>query len=124
VPAPPESAGRAPLPAAGREIASTYYGRGYALLQQDHVDEAIEQLNEAVKLNPTLAPAYNARGYAQYRLRHFAEALADFDVAILLSPAYANAYLNRSYARRAIKDIAGADADAAKASKLTTKSGK
>jgi tetratricopeptide (TPR) repeat protein len=100
------------------------YKRGFALLQEDQIPEAIEQLDSALKLDPTLAVAYNARGYARYRLRQYDRALTDFDAAIRLNPDYANAYQNRSYARRAMKDNAGADADAAKAHDLTAKPNK
>jgi tetratricopeptide (TPR) repeat protein len=91
------------------------YRRGFALLQENHLPEAIEQLDAALKMDPTLALAWNARGYAHYRQRQFPEAIADFDLAILLDPAYSNAYQNRSFARRATGDAVGADADAAKA---------
>jgi tetratricopeptide (TPR) repeat protein len=109
-------------PTASAETAVTFYWRGLALLQAEHFPEAIEQLDAALKLDPTMALAYNARGYSHYRLKHYGEALADFDIAILLNPAYANAYFNRSSARRVTKDNAGADSDAAKARELMPKS--
>jgi tetratricopeptide (TPR) repeat protein len=100
------------------------YRRGHALLQDEHFVEAVPLLDEALKLDPTLALAYNARGYAYYRLKHYSQAVADFDVAILLNPAYANAFANRSAARRASGDTAGADADAAKVRELAPKPAK
>jgi tetratricopeptide (TPR) repeat protein len=106
------------------ETATAYYKRGHKLLEDGHFAEAIQQLDEAVRLDPRLALAYNARGFAHYRLKQYGEAVADFNSALGLNPAYANAYLNRSVARRASGDAAGADADAAKARQLTAKTGK
>ena len=101
--------------------AATYHSLGRKLLQEDRFEEAIEQLTEAVKLDPVLAQAYNARGYAHFRLKQYAEALADFDRAIKLYPGYANAYVNRAATRRASGDKAGAAADQAMARELTAK---
>jgi tetratricopeptide (TPR) repeat protein len=112
------------VPAVAAGEAALSYRRGFALLQEDHLDEAIEQLDEALKRDPTMSLAYNARGYAHYRQKQYGDALADFNIAILLNPAYANAYFNRSYAHRALGETAAADADAAKARELTAKSGK
>ena len=99
--------------------AAEYQARGRKLLQEEHYQEAIEQLTEALKLDPALSLAYNARGYAYIRLKRYAEALADFDEAIRLNPSYLNAYVNRGSARRAAGDKAGAGADQAKARELT-----
>jgi tetratricopeptide (TPR) repeat protein len=123
----PPQAARSAAPVAGAsggQNAMAFYRRGFALVQDEHFAEAIEQLEAALKLDPTMALAYNARGYAHSRLKQYPEALSDFDVAILLNPAYANAYLNRSTARRASGNAAGADSDLAKARELTPKSGK
>lgn len=106
------------------ETASTLYNRGHALIQNDRFEEAIQQLNGAIKLDPTMSLAYNARGYAHMRLRQYQEASSDFDIAIMINPEYANAYLNRSSARRLTADIAGANADAAKVKELAAKAAK
>jgi tetratricopeptide (TPR) repeat protein len=118
-PVPPPRA--APPAVAGEETASTLYKRGHAYIQDDRFEEAIEQLNGAIKLDPAMSLAYNARGYAHMRMLQYQEALSDFDVAIMLNPDYANAYMNRSSARRLTANITGADADAAKLKELTAK---
>ena len=81
----------------------------------------MEDLTEAVKVNPALPEAYNARGFAYFRLKRYAAAIADFDEAVKLNPAYANAYTNRSAARRAAGDKSGASEDEAKARALLEK---
>jgi tetratricopeptide (TPR) repeat protein len=108
-------------PPAETADASTYHTRGRKLLQEEHYDEAIRQLTEALKLDPVLAQAYNARGFAHFRLKHYAKAIADFDEAIRFFPGYANAYVNRAVARRASGDTAGAIEDQARARELTEK---
>ena len=88
------------------------------MLQDGRFEEAVEDLTEAVKLNPALPEAYNARGFAYFRLKRYAAAIGDFDEAIRLRPAYPNAYTNRSAARRAAGDKSGASEDEAKARTL------
>jgi len=95
--------------------AAEFNARGRKLSQEDRYADAIQQFDEALKLDPSYALAYNGRGYAHLRLKHFTLALADFDQAIKLNPAYSNAYLNRSAARRSTGDTAGAEADIVKA---------
>ena len=116
----PPPAAPAPIqPAVPAANASEFHARGRKLLQEERFAEAIQQLTEAVRLDPALALAYNARGYAYYRLKQYPQAMADFDRAISLNPGYANAYQNRSAARGATGDKAGSVADQAKARELT-----
>ena len=91
------------------------------MMLEEKLTEAIDQFDQALKLDPKMSLALNARGYAHYRLKHLPEALRDLDVAIQLNPNYANAYQNRSSARKASGDAVGAEADAAKARQLTAK---
>jgi peptidyl-prolyl cis-trans isomerase SurA len=114
----------APAPAAlamhasPRTEAAAYHARGRGLLREERFPEAIEQLTEAVKLDPFFPEAYNARGFAYLRLKRYKEAIDDFTEAIRLNPAYVNAYVNRSAARNAARDKAGAAADQVKAHEL------
>jgi tetratricopeptide (TPR) repeat protein len=88
------------------------------LINQGQYRQAVEELNEAVRLDPLMALAYNARGFAYYLLHDQKHSLADFDEAIRLNPRYQNAYRNRSLARKAAGDSAGSAADSAKAREL------
>jgi tetratricopeptide (TPR) repeat protein len=104
-----------PPPAA---TAAVYHARGRKLIEQEKFAEAVEQLNLAIQIDPSMALAHNARGFAFLRLKQYAAAIADFDAAIRLNPAYANAYRNRAAARRASGDKTGSSADQAKAVSL------
>ncbi len=80
--------------------------------------EAVQELTQAIRLDPKLAQAYNARGYAHLMLKQYGAAIADFDEAIRLQPGYQNAYTNRAVARKRSGDLAGASADLALAQGL------
>jgi tetratricopeptide (TPR) repeat protein len=73
--------------------------------------QAVEYLDEAIKLNPDLAEAYNNRGNAYSDLKEYQLAIEDYDEAIRLKSDYAHAYYNRGLAytetgdhQRAIED--------------------
>jgi tetratricopeptide (TPR) repeat protein len=56
---------------------------------------AIEDLNEAIRLNPNYAYAYNNRGIARKYLGDKFLAIADYNQAIKINPNFAAAYYNR-----------------------------
>ena len=74
--------------------------------------EAIEYLNEAIRLKPDYAEAYYYRGGAYCILGQCQRAIQDLDTAIRLKPGYAAAYNIRGFAysilgqhQRAIQDL-------------------
>jgi len=80
-------------PAAG--TTEWHYNQGYDLVEQGRYREAIEELNQAIELDPASAKAYNNRGSAYHYLDQHERAIQDFDKAIRLNPDYALAYYNR-----------------------------
>jgi tetratricopeptide (TPR) repeat protein len=88
-----------------------------ALLETDNVRK-IEDYDNALRLNPTIADAYNNRGVAKKHLGRFAEAIADYDRAILLKPDFAVAYFNRGDAKKALGQYENAIQDFDKAIEL------
>jgi len=101
LPAKPEPAPEATPAAPPAEVlsAADYQARGRELLREQRFADAIEQLTQALKLDPTMAQAFNARGYAHLRLRHYSEATADCEQALRLKPSYPNAARNLEAAR-------------------------
>jgi tetratricopeptide (TPR) repeat protein len=108
-----------PLPTADPKSAAEHNQRGRELLKKGQLRESIEELGEAIRLDPGLSLAYNARGFAYYLSHETRRATADLDDAIRLNPKYVNAYQNRSIVRRAMGDAAGSAADAAKVRELS-----
>jgi len=96
----------------GLSEAEEHYNAGVKLVSQGKLKEAIAEYDEAIRLEPYLAPAYINRGIAYARLGQHQRAIQDFDEAIRLDPQYAEAYYSRGLAygelgqfQRAIQDL-------------------
>jgi tetratricopeptide (TPR) repeat protein len=85
-------------------------------------DVALEDLNEAIRRDPTSAASYNNRGVARERKKEYDRAIADFDAAIRLDPKSTVAYSNRGLAREAKREYDRAIADFDEAIRLNPKS--
>jgi len=79
-------------------VPQAYNNRGLALKNMGRLQEAIEDLNRAIALNPEYTLAYNNRGVILKKAGMFREAIEDFDKAIDLDPSYSKAYNNRGSA--------------------------
>jgi tetratricopeptide (TPR) repeat protein len=66
-----------------------------ACLERNHLDEALENSDKAIGLNPDNAENHYARGNALRRLGRHAEALSAYGRAIELKPDHAMAYAGR-----------------------------
>jgi len=64
--------------------------------------EAIEYLDQAIRLDPKYAYAYNNRGNAYKDLGQYKRAIEDYDQALRLDPKYAYAHYNRGNAYKKI----------------------
>jgi tetratricopeptide (TPR) repeat protein/predicted Ser/Thr protein kinase len=92
-----------------------HVGRATALSDRKEYDEAIMELNEAIRLNPKNAPAFILRGRAWYWKNEYDKAIGDFDEAIRLDPDSANAFVwrGRAWYRKKEYDRAIQDYDEA-----------
>jgi tetratricopeptide (TPR) repeat protein len=61
-----------------------------------HLDKALQEFNETIRLNPWFPSVYNHRGLVNHALGNLDQALEDFDRAIQLDPKFADAYNNRA----------------------------
>jgi len=95
--------------------AESYYNKGVAFSHQDRYADAIDQYNEAIRIDPDYTKAYNNRGNAYLIQEEFDLAIADYDKAIELDPDFALAYNNRglAYMHQSRYDLALADFDKA-----------
>jgi tetratricopeptide (TPR) repeat protein len=68
--------------------------RGAALGREDKTDQAIDDYDVVLRLDPTLADVFNARGEIWRKRGNRPKALADFGTAIRLNPAHPAARAN------------------------------
>ncbi|WP_431051981.1 aspartyl protease family protein [Roseateles sp. L2-2] len=85
--------------------------RGNASLVAGDAPRALEDLNRAIALKPTVAGYFDSRARVQVALKQPKAALADLDEALRLDPGLAEARLRRVPLRLAAKDEEGAAAD-------------
>ncbi len=98
-----------------KEEAKKIYNKGNAHLNAGEFDRAIEDYDQAIKLDPNFARAFNNRGAMYERKGEFDRAIQDFDKAIALNPEYAEAFNNRglAYHKKGESDRAIQDFDRA-----------
>jgi len=76
----------------GKNLAWAYTNRGLAYDNLGEYRRAIQDFDQALRLDPGDAFAYNGRGSAYRKLGEYRRAIEDFDQAIRLDPGYALAY--------------------------------
>jgi tetratricopeptide (TPR) repeat protein len=91
--------------------AVVYSNRGTAHLNMEEYDQAIQNYDKAIELNPNLAIAYNNRGNAYEDKGEYDRAIQDYDKAIELNPNLAivyncrgNVYVDKGKYDQAIQD--------------------
>jgi tetratricopeptide (TPR) repeat protein len=80
------------------KLAEAFNNRAIGYRMKGDYDRAIQDYNQAIKLNPKFALAYNNRGVAHERKNEYDRAISDYDQAIKLKPS-AEAYFNRGNAQ-------------------------
>ena len=75
-----------------------YNNRGTAYDDKGDYDRAIQDFNEAVRLDPNAESAYYGRGYAYKKKGDYDRAIQDFNEAIHLNPNFERAYYDRGNA--------------------------
>jgi tetratricopeptide (TPR) repeat protein len=93
------------------KLALAFNNRGVARRLQGEYDLALQDYNEAIRLNPTSAAQFNNRGVI-YRIKgNYDQAIADYSQAIALRNEYPVAFYNRAlaYADKGAFDSALAD---------------
>src|SRR5262245_53319945 len=78
--------------------AKGFYERAREAVAKGEYDQALKDLNEAVRLDPKFALAVGARGGVWHRKGEYGKAMADYDEAIRLDPKLKEAWLARGRA--------------------------
>jgi tetratricopeptide (TPR) repeat protein len=94
-----------------RRLAAAYNNRGVAYRLKANYAQAIDDFNEAIRLEPRNANAFNNRGVAYRNMGDLDHAVADYDQAILIKPDYVAAFYNRGLALTDKKEYAKAISD-------------
>lgn len=98
-----------PLPVTAEMSADDFYSRGIQEYINKDYKEAIENLTQAIRLNPDESTSYTFRSGAYIYLEDYPKAIADATQALTINPDDATAYNNRCYARaRGLEDYQGA----------------
>ena len=79
------------------QTAEDYYEK--ALYYSSDSQSQIDNLTEAIKINPDFADAYHHRGFVKNVFGKHIEAIEDFTVAIKINPDFAKAYYHRGIAK-------------------------
>ncbi len=91
--------------------ARAYTNRGILLFKKGDLDDALADLDAAIRINPGLAGAYVARGAVRRAKSDIKAALADFDRAISIDRNLSQAYDQRANLFLDLGDITAALAD-------------
>lgn len=73
--------------------------------------QAIQEFDNAIKLNPQYAVAYFARSSAKSQINDLNGSLVDVNQALVLNPKFAEAYLYRASGKNSLNNFKGALAD-------------
>ena len=101
-----------------KNIMDAYNNLGAMLVRQEKYDEALEDLDMAMKLRPGLIGLYFSRGVTYFLAQQFDKAVDDFDKYIKKEPKDPSAYLNRGATYLFLTDTTKALADYNKAISL------
>jgi lipoprotein NlpI len=84
----------------GRGLAFAFYKRANAYYEKGEYDRAIEDYDQAIRLNPKHPDAFSNRGVAYARKGDYDRAIENYNEAIRLNPKHAGALYGRGNAYR------------------------
>jgi tetratricopeptide (TPR) repeat protein len=82
----------------GPSAEEEWYNKGIDLDAQGKYDEAIQDFDNAIDINPQYADAWANKGWALNNLGKYSEAIKAYDKAIELNPQDANSWNNKGWA--------------------------
>lgn len=73
----------------------TYQGKSYALIKLNRYEEAVQTLDEGLKIYPADSMLWNNKGYALYNLGNYTDALKSYDMALSIDQNYTISLINK-----------------------------
>jgi tetratricopeptide (TPR) repeat protein len=105
-------------------LAIAYQQRAFAYANDQRFQDALNDLNEAIKIKPGDARAYQQRAETEIKINDNEKAIADYGEAIKINPGDIRNYMSRAYIYWNRGDIPNALADVEKALKIEPKNQK
>src|SRR5437879_4179354 len=102
-------------------LAIAYQQRAFSYANDQRFQDALNDLGEAIRINPRDARAFEQRAAVEMRINDYDKALADYEVATKLNPGEIKYHLYRSYIYELRGDIQNAMADTDRALKIDSK---
>ncbi|MCR6643089.1 MAG: tetratricopeptide repeat protein [Terricaulis sp.] len=95
------------------ELAEAYHARGFILMEQGRLEEALADYDRSITLEPapTRASVYFNRGRARVGLGRYGDAIADFTRAVEINPTFDSPLSWRARAHADLGNYAEAAAD-------------
>jgi len=87
-----------------QNLAIAYQQRAFSYANDQRFQDALNDLSEAIKVNPRDARAYEQRAAVEMRINDYDKALADYGEAIKTNPGEIRYHLYRSYIQNAMAD--------------------
>lgn len=104
-----------------QNLAIAYQQRAYSYANDQRFQDALNDLGEAIKINPRDARAYEQRAAIEMKINDYDKALADYGEAIKANPGEIKYHLYRGYIYELRGDLQNAMADTEAALKISSK---
>jgi len=104
-----------------QNLAIAYQQRAFSYANDQRFQDALNDLNEAIKINPRDARAYEQRAAVEMRINDYDKALADYGEAIKADPGEIRYHLYRGYIYEMRGDLQNAMAETDAALKINSK---
>jgi tetratricopeptide (TPR) repeat protein len=104
-----------------QNLAIAYQQRAYSYANDQRFQDALNDLAEAIKINPRDARAYEQRAAIEMKINDYDKAVADYGEAIKANPGEIKYHLYRGYIYELRGDLQNAMADTEAALKISSK---
>src|SRR6266705_6217416 len=104
-----------------QNLAIVYQQRAFSYANDQRFQDALNDLGEAIKINPRDARAYEQRAAIEMKISDYDKALADYEMAVKANPGEIKYHLYRGYIFELRGDLQNAMAETEAALKINSK---